>query len=239
MLNNITNFFNLIATRKIKTTTNTSDLLPLGTRDSRYTGCYQPTAILACDLINQVISCVPSIVVLGTGCCSTLRCGSTNTASGNFSTVFGRCNTASNIYSTVSGGIRNTASGGAATIGGGLQNTASCNFTTIGGGKNNTASNIYSTISGGLQNTASNYHSTVSGGYNNTASGYDSGILAGRSNTASCACSFIVGSNITSDRCCTTFVNNLSIKDIPTSSAGLPTKSVWFDSATCTLKMVP
>jgi hypothetical protein len=60
MLNNITNFFNLIATRKIKTITNDSDLLPLGTRDPRYTGCYQPTAILACDLINQVITCVPT-----------------------------------------------------------------------------------------------------------------------------------------------------------------------------------
>ena len=58
-------------------------------------------------------------------------------------------------------------------------------------------------------------------------------------NTASGAYSFIVGSNITSDRVCATFVNNLSIKNIPTSSAGLPTKSVWFDSATCTLKIVP
>jgi len=37
----------------------------------------------------------------------------------------------------------------------------------------------------------------------------------------------IVGSNITADRVCTTFVNNLSIKNIPTSSAGLPSGSVW------------
>ena len=37
----------------------------------------------------------------------------------------------------------------------------------------------------------------------------------------------VKGSNITTDRACTTFVNNLSIKNIPTSSAGLPSGSVW------------
>jgi hypothetical protein len=37
----------------------------------------------------------------------------------------------------------------------------------------------------------------------------------------------IIGSNITADRACTTFVNNLSIKNIPTSSAGLPSGSIW------------
>jgi hypothetical protein len=37
----------------------------------------------------------------------------------------------------------------------------------------------------------------------------------------------IVGSCITADRVCTTFVNNLSIMNIPTSSVGLPTGSVW------------
>ena len=37
----------------------------------------------------------------------------------------------------------------------------------------------------------------------------------------------IVGSNINANRVCTTFVNNLSIMNIPTSSAGLPSKAVW------------
>jgi hypothetical protein len=40
----------------------------------------------------------------------------------------------------------------------------------------------------------------------------------------------IVGSCITVDRACATFVNNLSIMNIPTSSAGLPSGSVWNDS---------
>jgi hypothetical protein len=39
--------------------------------------------------------------------------------------------------------------------------------------------------------------------------------------------SFIAGSCICADRVCATFVNNLSIKNIPTSSAGLPAGSVW------------
>jgi len=46
----------------------------------------------------------------------------------------------------------------------------------------------------------------------------------------------IVGSNITADRVCTTFVNNLSIKNIPSSSAGLPSGSVY--SYGCVLKIV-
>jgi hypothetical protein len=37
----------------------------------------------------------------------------------------------------------------------------------------------------------------------------------------------IVGNNITADRLNTTFVNNLSIKNIPIASAGLPSGSVW------------
>jgi len=69
--------------------------------------------------------------------------------------------------------------------------------------------------------------SVVAGGFINAASGTYSGILGGRENVASCACSFIVGTQITTDRVCTTFVNNLSIKNVPTSAAGLPAGSVW------------
>ena len=55
-----------------------------------------------------------------------------------------------------------------------------------------------------------------------------SDILAGGYNsTSTCACVMIVGNNITADRNCTTFVNNLSIKNIPTSSAGLPSGSIY------------
>jgi len=60
MLNNLTNFFNLIVGRKIKTIPADSDLIPLGTRDSRYDGSYQPTAIQFKDLANAVGE--PSVV---------------------------------------------------------------------------------------------------------------------------------------------------------------------------------
>jgi hypothetical protein len=46
----------------------------------------------------------------------------------------------------------------------------------------------------------------------------------------------IVGSCITANRQCATFVNNLSIVNIPTSSAGLPSGAVWSDLGT--LKIV-
>jgi hypothetical protein len=155
----------------------------------------------------------------------------------NFSTA-----TASNIYgsSTIGGGYiniiegaRNTISGGyyncalgfQSTISGGVFNSSN-NNSFIGGGECNSALS-FGSVSGGSRNTASGGLSTISGGFQNTASALHSGILGGSSNIASCACSFIVGSNITTDRACTTFVNNLSIKNIPTSSAGLPSGSIY------------
>ena len=54
MLNNLTNFFNLIRGRKIKTTPDGSDLIPLGTRDPRYDGSYQPTAITVDDFVASL-----------------------------------------------------------------------------------------------------------------------------------------------------------------------------------------
>jgi hypothetical protein len=39
--------------------------------------------------------------------------------------------------------------------------------------------------------------------------------------------SHIIGSNITANKGCTTFVNSLSIVNIPTSCAGLPSGLVW------------
>jgi hypothetical protein len=42
----------------------------------------------------------------------------------------------------------------------------------------------------------------------------------------------IVGSCITANRVCTTFVNNLSIMNIPTYSAGLPSGALWSSGGT-------
>jgi len=56
VLNNITNFFNLIKTGKVKTQLDASDLLPIGTRDLRFIGQYQPTMIKYSDLASQILA---------------------------------------------------------------------------------------------------------------------------------------------------------------------------------------
>jgi hypothetical protein len=54
MLQNLTNFFNLITNRKIKKTLDNKDLLAIGTPDARFDGGYQPTAISYEDLEAQI-----------------------------------------------------------------------------------------------------------------------------------------------------------------------------------------
>jgi hypothetical protein len=61
MLNNLTNFFNLIVGRKIKnaSTIEDTDLIPLGTRDPRYDGFYQPTGIEYSELKDNILASIP------------------------------------------------------------------------------------------------------------------------------------------------------------------------------------
>ena len=54
MLNNITNFFNLIAGKAVKSKLDPEDLIPIGSRDSRYGGNYRPTAIPFKELQKQL-----------------------------------------------------------------------------------------------------------------------------------------------------------------------------------------
>jgi len=140
------------------------------------------------------------------------------------------------------------------TIGGGAFN-ALCNpgyrvsYSTISGGLNSRINDsYYSTISGGGSNGISNesHKSSISGGYLNTiynnsvystigggqfnyisAGGGHASIPGGTYNRVTNYKSHILGNDINSDRDCATFVNNLSIKSIPVSSAGLPSGSVW------------
>jgi hypothetical protein len=55
MLNNLTNFFNLIDKRRLKTTPELSDLIALGTPDKKYTGRYKPTFISWADLVASIV----------------------------------------------------------------------------------------------------------------------------------------------------------------------------------------
>ena len=59
MLNNLSNFWNIITGRMIKKLAEPSDLIPLGTRDSRYGGNYKPTAISVADFAAQLVPPVP------------------------------------------------------------------------------------------------------------------------------------------------------------------------------------
>jgi hypothetical protein len=61
MLNNLTNFFNLIRGRKIKTsaTLADTDLIPMGTKDTNFLGGYQPTAVQFDELKANIIASVP------------------------------------------------------------------------------------------------------------------------------------------------------------------------------------
>ena len=54
MLNNLTNFANIIRERMVKKATLPTDLIALGRVDASYDGGYRPIAISAGDLINQI-----------------------------------------------------------------------------------------------------------------------------------------------------------------------------------------
>lgn len=75
MLNNLTNFFNLIRGRRIKTQLEPSDLIAVGTKQSPALGDYKPTAITFADLQAQLgggpsgpvcdITMVPQTITFG------------------------------------------------------------------------------------------------------------------------------------------------------------------------------
>lgn len=101
-------------------------------------------------------------------------------------------------------------------------------FSVVAGGESNTASNKYSFLGGGKGNTVDADFGIIVGGSGNIVNGKYSSVLAGQNNNIQKHTnSHIIGSDITADRDDTTFVNNLSIKNIPTSSKDLPKGSVW------------
>lgn len=60
MLNNLTNLFNLIKTRMVKTVLEDDDLFVVGTQDGKYDGGYKPTITKASVVANYVISKIPT-----------------------------------------------------------------------------------------------------------------------------------------------------------------------------------
>jgi hypothetical protein len=74
-------------------------------------------------------------------------------------------------------------------------------------------------------------------GFTTTASGMYSFVYGCNSIDNGNAFAYVFGENIVADRIKTLFVNNISIKNAPTSSAGLPSGSVWNNSGV--LNIVP
>ena len=60
MLNNITNYTNLIDNRKVRTLLQASDLFTIGVRDSNFYGNYQPAIITTTDLISSIAGLLPA-----------------------------------------------------------------------------------------------------------------------------------------------------------------------------------
>ena len=90
---------------------------------------------------------------------------------------------------------------------------------------------MFSFIGSGLGHTLYGKYSSILAGCNNTIVGSTcfNNIITGKSNYIPNSYSYVIisGNCIQADRQCTTFVNNLSIKNIPTSGVGLPSGSVY------------
>ena len=56
MLNNLTNIFNLIKTRMVKTVLETDDLFVVGTRDGKYDGDYKPTVVPVNAIYSEILT---------------------------------------------------------------------------------------------------------------------------------------------------------------------------------------
>jgi len=128
----------------------------------------------------------PNLTIHTVGLATSICGGSTNTASGDYSSVSGGYSgKASGQYSSISGGWYNRANGTSSTISGGYSNKAQNDYASVSGGQLNEASGYSSSVSGGANNTASGINSSVSGGGSNIASGGVSSISGGSGNTAS------------------------------------------------------
>ncbi len=120
--------------------------------------------------------------------------GANNSATGVYSSITGGTdNVASNRRAHIGGGYLNQATGYFTTIGGGYDNTAISSYTTVGGGVNNEVDGFASVVAGGVGNVVTGDNSMIGGGYGNTASGISSAIAGGSNNLSSNTYSSILG----------------------------------------------
>jgi hypothetical protein len=137
-----------------------------------------------------------SIMILGAGTCSTIRCGVSNQATATYSAALsGDQNKSYGGYSIISGGRNNcisiNANGG--TIGGGKLNEVQTCQGFVGGGYLNKVCSYRGSISGGVCNTTCGACSTIGGGLSNLVRGVYSTIGGGTKNSTYSKGGFIGG----------------------------------------------
>jgi hypothetical protein len=178
---------------------------------SLYSSALTSTCAVCVSTNGQLVGYTPNsaIMVLGSGCCSTLRCGVGNCASGCYSFAgggYGNC--ASGEYSFVGVGSGNCASGSYSFVGGGGGNCASGLASFLGGGQINCALGSFSFAGGGTSNGALGCYSFVGGGNSNCACGLGSFVGGGVCNTVSASFSGAVGCCLNACSACTFYANN-------------------------------
>jgi hypothetical protein len=170
---------------------------------------------------------------ISSGCFNTILNSRTSSINGGSFNTINSCNPV-----IIGGGGSNTFTQQATGFVFGSSNRVSCSTSLIYGVGNQATSNSFSDtnwfignsniVTGGtvfdnlivgnsntLRNTS--YQNTILGFINKICNNSFRNSIVGRSNTINSICdSHIIGTSITADRNCTTFVNNLSIKNIPT-----------------------
>ena len=163
MLNNLTNFLNLIASRRTTTTASPDDLITLGVKDPRTPGIYQPAAIKVSDLIQGGVT----QIVAGSGITISPIGGTgivTITNTGGLPSFLEYNNTNKTVWNNGQGNIATNTSFGDSAL---SANTTGQSNTAVG-----TQCLINNTV--GNNNTAvGNYALSSSTTSNNTAIGYN------------------------------------------------------------------
>jgi len=160
--------------------------------------------------------------------------GRYNGAYGDFNSIFGgELSAVVAPFSFIGGGSSNvvTFTAGLSAIVGGLNNEVYGNKNFIGAGCCNLSRANYDVILGGkCNNSCTTGCNFIAGGGGNLAS-YKSSILGVGSCSIICnGYNTVIGKGVVADNLqCFLFVNNISIKNIPLNSIGLPRGSVWAD----------
>ena len=178
-----------------------------------------------------------AVILAGSGTGSSYRCGTSNTASGNYSMAWGKCVTASGRYSTASGyystasGAYSTASGYRTTASGYLSTASGCCTTASGYYFASVHNGLFNHIGNTTNSNYANYGVVLNGNANNTTGGTWSGTYWSVAPTpANSGCHSFIGNgfqNRASGSCYATILNGC----FNTASGNSSTASGFYSTA--------